>query len=247
MLHDATWGLLDVSHNYALNPAEPWFKLMMTPKPRYSDANCSAFSLVEMVLVIAILVILIAAGIKLTHGAASQARRTGTDQLAGMIEQARNSAITCRSHVVLAVAEPGDLPTGDERCRLGMFKVESWPEHAGDPIKDAVLLKRWLSLETGVALIGGKVDGIENPLDGKQVRISYGSPKATTVTVHAIAFNPRGGLCHPPGSTPIAMRLAEGNYRDGKAFPFRRGESATIAENRLKIGRITARPYRTDG
>lgn len=228
-------------------PSELWFQFMMIPNPRHSAFRFPAFSLIEMVAVIAILCILVSAGIKWTGGSASQSRRTGTDQLAGMIEQARNSAITTRSHVVLAIAEPGDLPSGDECCRLGIFKVETWPDPGDEPIKNAVLLKRWQPLDTGIALIGGKVDGIENPLDGKQVSISYGAPKATTVTVHAIAFNPRGGLCHPAGSTPIAMRIAEGNYRGGKATPYRRGESTAIAENRLKIGRVIARPYRTDG
>ena len=66
--------------------------------------------------------------------------------------------------------------------------------------------------------------------------------------VHAIAFNSRGGLHYPAGSTPIAMRIAEGGYRDGKATAKQaRASTEAITENRLKIGRVTARPYRIDG
>ena len=72
----------------------------------------AAFSLIEMVAVIAILVILMTAGVSLMNGTGSQSRKAGTDMLGGMIEQARTTAITSRSHVVLAVAEPGDLPGG---------------------------------------------------------------------------------------------------------------------------------------
>jgi prepilin-type N-terminal cleavage/methylation domain-containing protein len=205
-----------------------------------------AFSLIEMVAVIAVLVILMTAGISLMNGTGSQARKAGTDLLTGMIEQARTSAITSRSFVVLAIAEPGDLPAGDERCRLGLFKVESWPQNPSDPV-NGVLMSRWRTLETGIALIGGQVDGVDNPLDAAEINISYGTTKPLNVKVHAIAFNSRGGLHHPAGSTPVAMRIAEGSYRNGKATPYRRGENAAITENRMRIGRVTARPYRIDG
>jgi prepilin-type N-terminal cleavage/methylation domain-containing protein len=218
------------------------------PEQRPPDRGKPAFSLIEMVTVIAILVILMTAGISLLSGTGSQARKAGTDTLTGMIEQARTSAITSRCYVVLAIAEPGDLPAGDERCRLGLFKVamDKWPANPADTI-EAVLMSRWRTLETGVAIIGEKVDGVENPLDADELTISYGANKPLTVNVHAIAFNPRGGLHYPSGSTPVAMRIAEGNYQNRKATPFKRGDAGVIAENRLKIGRVIARPYRTDG
>jgi len=206
-----------------------------------------AFTLVEIVVVIAVIVILLVAGVGLLGGTGAQARRAGADMLSGMIEQARTSAITTRSYVVLAVAEPGDLPTGDDRCRIGLFKVEAWPDNDTDPLP-AVLMSRWKMFENGVVLIGGDVEGIENPLDQPELKISYGSgSKARTIEVHGIAFNPRGGLHFPRGSTPVAMRIAEGGYRNGQATPNRRGDSQTISENRLKIGRVTARPFRIDG
>jgi hypothetical protein len=201
-----------------------------------------------MVTVIAILVILMMAGVSLMNGTGSQSRRAATDLLAGMIEQARASAITSRCYVILAVAEPGDLLSGDERCRLGLFKVETenWPDSSAGPVT-GVLMSRWRSLETGVALIGGPVDGIENPLDGPELTISYNTGKPMTVKVHAIAISSRGGLHHPAGSSPIVMRIAEGNYRSGKPAPYKRGDTGTITENRLEIGRVIARPYRIDG
>jgi len=212
----------------------------------HPDRGKPAFSLIEMVAVIAVLVILMTAGVSLMNGTGSQSRKAGTDLLTGMIEQARTSAITSRSFVVLAIAEPGDLPAGDERCRLGLFKVEAWPQNSSDPV-EGVLMSRLRTLETGIALIGGPVDGVDNPLDAPELTISYGTTKPLKVKVHAIAFNSRGSLHHPAGSTPVALRIAEGSYRNGKATPYKRGENATITENRLKIGRVTARPYRIDG
>jgi hypothetical protein len=124
--------------------------------------------------------------------------------------------------------------------------VENWQDAAARPLP-AVLMSRWRTIENGIVLLGGAVDGLENPMDGDELTISYGSTKPHTVKVHAIAFNSRGGLHYPHGSSPIAMRIAEGNYRSGEAKPFQRGDDKTIAENRLKIGRITARPYCNDG
>lgn len=204
-----------------------------------------------MVAVIAILVTLMTAGVSLLNGSGAQSRKAGTDMLTGLIEQARTTAITSRSHVVLAIAEPGDLPAGDERCRIGLFKVnEEWPDASATPSPlKCTLLNRWQTLNTGIVLIPGDVDGVANPLDQSEVTISYGGTKNLSVKVHVIAFNSRGGLHYPAGSAPIALRIAEGGYRgpQKKATPNKRANQETITENRLKIGRVTARPYRIDG
>jgi len=203
-----------------------------------------------MVTVIAILVTLMAAGVGLLNGTGSQSRKAGTDLLSGLIEQARTKAITSRSIVVLAIAEPGDLPAGDERCRVGLFSVavDKWPDLSSGPATvKGVLLSRWQTLNTGLVLFGGEVGGVANPLDQGEITINYGGTKNLSVKVHAIAFNSRGGLHHPPGSTPIVLRIAEGAYRGGKASANERGTQKVISENRLRIGRVTARPYRFDG
>lgn len=220
---------------------------VISPERWHPGGGRRAFTLIEITVVIAVLVILLVAGVSLIGGTGASARKAGADMLTGMIEQARTTAITSRSYVVLAVAEPDDLPSGDSRCRIGLFKVrpELWPENASDPVP-AVLMSRWRFLENGVVLIGGEVDGLQNPLGEDQLTLDYGANNRS-VKVHAIAFNPRGGLHHPAGSNPIAMRIAEGGYRNGIATPNRRGDPEAIPENRLKIGRVTARPYRTDG
>lgn len=201
-----------------------------------------------MITIIAVLVVLLLAGVRILGGTGSQARKAGTDMLTGMIERGRTSAITSRSHVVLAIAEPGDLPAGDERCRLGLFRVDTdaWAD-AGSGTIEGVLMSRWKVLETGVVLIGGDVDGVENPVGGQELTIRFGSASSLSVKAHCLAFDPRGGLCYPAGSAPVVLRVAEGGYRGGEAAPNKRGDSGVIAENRLKIGRVIARPYRNDG
>lgn len=213
-----------------------------------------AFSLIEMVAVIAILVTLMTAGVSLLRDNGVQSRRAGTDLLVGLVEQARTTAISSRTDVVLAIAEPGDLPTGDDRCRVGMFKVPQWPSASTETmvLENCVLLSRWQLLNTGVVLIPGVTpafEGLENPLDEKlQATIQYGTGnRAVTTTVHLLAFNSRGGLKYPVGSQSVILRVAEGAYRGGKPKANIRAGRKQPAENIIKIGRVTARPYRIDG
>jgi type II secretory pathway pseudopilin PulG len=222
------------------------------PRKKQLPDTAHAFSLVEMVAVIAILVTLMTAGVSLLGSTGIQSRKSGVDLLSSLIEQARTKAITSRSHVVLAIAEPGDLPAQDERCRIGLFTVETWPDQVTGPLAlKGVLASRWQTLNTGIALIPSP-SGESNPppepnvLDEDQVTITYGGTKNLNAKVHAIAFDPRGGRVYPTGSTPVILRIAEGRYHGGQAKPNQRGDAKTIAESRLRIGRVTARPYQID-
>jgi prepilin-type N-terminal cleavage/methylation domain-containing protein len=223
----------------------------MFVNPRYQiipGDRMKAFTLIEMVTVIAILVILMTSGLSLLNGSGSQSRKAGTDMMSGLIEQARTIAITTRTDVVLAIAEPGDIAGGDERCRLGLFRLRKPVSGAPTPTTDKYdMIARWQFLNTGIVLLGDKVDGVRNPLDEQQVNIVYGpSIKEITLNAHIIKINSRGKLILPEGSDPIVFRIAEGGYRGGKAKANIRSGSARVSENVLKVGRVTARPYRID-
>ena len=220
------------------------YKLEIFPRKIVRGGLLGAFSLVEMVAVISILVILMTAGVSLLNGSGAQSRKAAADMLSGLIDQARTMAITSGTDILLVIAEPGDLPLGDERSRVGLFRKRAPAE--GQPDKYD-LLSHWQLLNTGTILLGGKIDELRNPLDEPKMNITYGpANREITIGVHAISINSRGTLVLPKGSDPIAFRIAEGAYRDGKASPNTRGGGKTISENRLKIGRVTARPYRID-
>jgi prepilin-type N-terminal cleavage/methylation domain-containing protein len=221
--------------------------LTMTPPEKPSTApDIRAFSLVEMAAALAILAILMTAGVSLMGSSGPRARAASVEKLAAMIERARAAAITRRCHIVLAIAGPGDLPGVDEHCRIGLFQVDAWPESSSDELH-ARPLGRWQSLDSGTVLIGGTVDGLENPLDAENLEIIAAGAKTIDVRTHALAFNPHGGLHHPPGSAPVILRVAEGHYRNGRALPHRRADSGGYHESILKIGRVTARAHRLDG
>ena len=205
----------------------------------------AAFTLIEIVAVMTIFVILATVSISLINSTGNRARKAATDTFIGLVEQARTRAITAKCHIVLAVVDPADLANGNDRCRVGMFGIKEWTNDFS--VLEGELFNHWESLNRGIVLIPGNVNGVANPLDQPKITINYGGSKKLTVRTHLIAFNSNGGLHYPYGSAPIIVRLAEGGYRNGIATPNKRGPNKAISENLLKIGRVTARPYRIDG
>lgn len=198
-----------------------------------------------MVAVIAILMILTTAGVSLINGTGIQARKAATETVITLIEQARTRAITSKSYVALAIIDPVDLPNAEDRCRIGIFNIKEWTTTS--TVLEGDLSNRWQALNRGVILVSGTVTGLGNPMDPPKIAIHYGGAKNLTVMAHVIAFNARGGLHYPFGSTSIILRLAEGRYHNGTATPHRHGRAKAISENLVKIGRVIARPYRIDG
>ena len=220
---------------------------MVIDSPSKPAASCrtAAFSLIEMMAVIAILVILMTAGINLISGTGFQTRKVAAETLIALVEQARTRAITSKSYTLLAIIEPADLPNSEDRCRVGIFQIKEWPP--APAVLEGELPNHWLALNRGVILISGEVSGMTNPMDLPKIAIHYGGEKNLTVMAHVIGFNSRGGLHYPLGSASIIVRLAEGGYHLGIATPHRQGQAKVISENLLKIGRVAARPYRIDG
>ncbi len=200
-----------------------------------------------MTIVIAIFVLLTTIVISFTSSTNAQILKTNTDIITGLIEQARVTAVTSRSYIILGIEEPPNQTTNDGRCRIGLFKIDEWPEKAILPLViKGQLLSRWENLSIGIVLIEHEVNGLPNLIDTEKITINYGGPKSLTTKVHAMAIHPRGGLQYPVGSSPLLVRIALGTYRNGKATANKYGELKQIWGNRLKIGRINARCYPTD-
>jgi len=210
---------------------------------RGSHYTHPGFTLVEMVVVIAIMVILLGITAMYMSGGTEKARRAATDQVVGMVEQARNTALVSRSPVMLAIAEPGSLPTHQDKCVLGILRLEEdWDPQASGPVP-AKLLGRWRPVETGVIFLDGEMVNLINPIDLPKLTIRYTTNRTIEADVQGVAFNARGRLIHPVGSAAGVLRLADGAYPGGVATPKRRGADQRISDTWLKIGRITGRAY----
>ena len=194
---------------------------------------------------ISIMSVLLVSGVSMMGDSAAKSRRTTSDLLGAMIDQGRSSAITSHSQVLLAVAEPKDLPIDDHSCRLGLFKLTDFDAKTGRAKGE--LLRRWDVVEGGAVLLGGEVDGFRNVMDGQEIELTYAARgKNFTIRVHGLVFTPRGGREWPIGSTPVVMRVAEGGYRGEARKATANKRQGVIAEDRFKIGRVIARPQRFD-
>jgi len=219
-------------------------RAMIDPYHQTRTRAGRGFTLVELLSVMVVMGILLAAGTAaLVRGGASE-RRTACDLLRGTVEQARTMAIARRQTVLLALAGPGDVGASDGRCRVGLFVVDQL--NRDGCASGAKLVRRWEVMPGGVVLLGGGDGGMRNPLDDKPVSLRYvvsGAP--VEIRVHVLSFTPRGGLGWPLGSDPMVLRLAEGGYQGGKAVAIQR--DGRVAEEKLRVGRVVARPWGIDG
>jgi len=205
-------------------------KRPLLARPRFE----TGFSLIELLVVMILVGALTTIGLSTMTKTAMSARRTATDQFAAAVEQARTAAITHRKNVILAVAEPraGDM---DQSCRFGLFEVDELPEDGSS--LEGRQLQRWTVMPDGVLFFEGKVEDFRNLADEDPVQLSWKDGQ-NQATVHALAFNPRGGLLWPNGSDPVAVKIGTGTYRNGKPVAASGG-----GHNSLRIGRVVARPW----
>ena len=169
-----------------------------------------------------------------------RAQRTGRDALMTTVDRARTEAISTQRQVLLAVAEPDDLPGSAGRLHLGLFELEAAPELDGSVSGRQV--GRWRALPRGLVLIGGEVGGLRNLLDEQELNLTYKDGQST-MKVYGFGFNQRGGLSWPSGSDPMALKLAEGTYINGEPKVTSRGGSEAGIDA-VRIGRVIARPWR---
>jgi hypothetical protein len=190
-----------------------------------------------MLVVMGIIGALTAVGISVLGSSAAKEQKTTADQFTATIEQARTAAITRRKPVILAVArpQPGDL---DENCRFGLFEVDELP--ASGEALNARQLERWHVVPSSVVFLEGRIQDFDNLLDQQEVALSWKDGQNTAM-VQVLAFDTRGGLAWPKGSDPVAVKIGNGHYRDGKPQPVTGGGHSS-----LRIGRVVARPWRLD-
>jgi len=202
-----------------------------SPYPAFRS-SAPGFSLIELLVVMILIGALTTIGLSTMGRTASTARRTGVDQFSAAIEQARTAAITQRKTVVLAIAEPRPGDT-DPHCRFGLFETDA----ISSGKVDARQLQRWTVMPDGVVFFKDKVTDFRNVMSGSTLQLAWKDGESQA-TVHALAFNPRGGLSWPPGSDPIGIKIGNGTYQNGQAMPLPGG-----GHNSLRIGRVVARSW----
>ncbi len=198
--------------------------------------NPRGFSLAELVVVVAILMLLAVAIVAGMRGVRTYERRVGMDQLLGVLERARSHALIHQTSVCVAIADPSDFP-GATECRIGSFVLL-------EPVSDFELpirvgqTERWLKMPVGMVMMGGGFGEESHPSDADQLSLLL--TDETFLDVHAVVFGAHGGLLHPSGEESVVLRFAEGSYHQGSATPIVFKDNAHY---QVRIGRVSGRSY----
>jgi len=218
----------------------------VVPYPKFMQLTSlrahPAFTLLELLVVIALLVLLLGLAQVSMSASPGDDRRVACEQLIAMVERARATAVVRRSPVILGLDPPDGTDLRDEGGRMALFQVDSWPCER-DEVLPAVMLTRWQAIGRGVVFHAGAVESMSNPIDEAPWLLGLGPGAGESIGVNALVFDAGGRLVYPEGVLPAVLRLAEGRYVCGQVVVDEKGASNAVAEDWVRVGRHSGRPH----
>jgi prepilin-type N-terminal cleavage/methylation domain-containing protein len=212
----------------------------MRTAPEEKKNDCPAFSLVELLAVIAIISILLLVAVPIFSDPSNNARQASREIVKAHLQRARAHSIA--SGTPTAVAIPV-LSTGGELGGRAISLFEVVKDGAGYvPAKDAAgddrLLQRWETLPGSFHFMPSSLISSPRPTIVDAPETLATSHKGVAVTCHMIVFAPNGQIVLPASETNIALARAAN-----------RGNSLTLTQKTngnpvfefLQVNRLTGR------
>ena len=214
---------------------------MQTATDRTKNAYCSlsAFSLVELLAVIAIMAILLAAAVPIFADPSNSARQASREIIKAHLQRARAHAIASGSSTAITIPV---LSTGGELGGRAISLFEVVKNGAGyEPAKDEAgsekLLQRWETLPGSFHFMPASL--ISSPktiVDATETLLTNHKGKA--VTCHLIVFAPNGQIVLPSSATNIAIARAT---RRGNSLALTQKSNGSPVFDLLQVNRLTGR------
>lgn len=202
------------------------------------SATCSrGFSLLELLLVVAVIAIMMSLLLPAISGFSSTAGRRGAvNILMNTFEQARVAALESGQTVYVGFANK-DFPVEDMRyAAFAVFRTPTEEEKAtsGD---DVIVLKKWTRLPKNVAF-----KQVDSSLIGSQTKdfegLQYGGENLKELSY--VAFNSSGAVEEPASN--LRVFLYEGHYANEKEILTRNGQDGSGALfEKISLSRYTGR------
>ncbi len=203
-----------------------------------SHRRADAFSLVELLVVMVIIAILLAAAVPVFSNSQNNARQATREIIKAQLQQARAHAIATGTST--AVAIPVVASGSDLGARaISLFEVELLGANYL-PLKDAGgnerLLQRWTILPgnfhflSSAQVSSGKATIVDSP-DTMPTMI-----KARAIICHIIVFSPNGQIVRPATAINIATAQA---VRSGNSLTLTQKNSGKPVFDLLQVNRLT--------
>jgi prepilin-type N-terminal cleavage/methylation domain-containing protein len=229
---------------------------MCSPRQRPSGRCAAAFSLVELITVMAVISILAGISLPAVKGlSGSNGLNSGTRKLADWMNLARSEAIARHTRVRFAVAREWERAADGEEGRLRKISLWAWDAEA----EHYLPLTAWEDLPTGVILEPELPDYIkassyakadrasvrgECVLDERfdQAEFDAGTGRGA-VTARFIEFLPSGSMRIPGGVTRQAIFVATQGFSnaDGSLTYTSRAGAAPAAWAQINVDSLTGR------
>lgn len=232
-----------------------WEPPTMPPTSRACYRRLAGFSLLELLVVIAVMAVMLSLLLPAVSGFSSTVGRRGAVNIVmNTLEQARVAALESGQNVYVGFADK-DFPVEDMRYSAFIVFRESTEEEKNPPGKPAgsgpkyIVLKKWTRLPKGVAFknVRGSVvdkdsatslelfDGLNNEVGTSQ--------RDQDQKLHAVGFNSSGAVTLP-STGDVKLYLYEG-YFSGDQDNFTRNrnvqQSSAGLFEQISISRYTGR------
>lgn len=209
----------------------------MTPN---ANRRLPAFSLVELLAVIAIMAILLAVAVPIFTDPSNSARQASREIIRANLQRARAHAIASGSSTAITIpvlATGGELG-GRAISLFEVVKTATGYEPAKDETGSEKLLQRWETLPGNFHFMPKSLISSTKPTIVDTTETLLTNYKGKAVTCHLIVFSPNGQIVLPSSETNIAIARATN-----------RGNSLTLTQKTdgkpvfefLQVNRLTGR------
>ncbi len=199
-----------------------------------------AFSLIELLVVMAILFSLAGIAANGISHSSQNARLTSRDLVKAKLQQARAHAMA--NHTYTAIVIPVRSSGKNGLHEIAMIEVERTNE-GYVPLEnengDAVLLQKWTKLRGNFHFVTNTMIGSDLPTVVDEEALAL-SQKGRVTECHAIVFAPNGQIKWPIDGSPIHIAIAEA-VRQGSSFRMSRISNHKPVFDLLVVNRLTAK------
>ena len=205
-----------------------------------ANRSLSAFSLVELLAVIAIMAILLAAAVPLFADPSNSARQASREIIKAHLQRARAHAIASGSSTAITIPV---ISTGGELGgrAISLFEVEKTATGYKPALDDAggeKILQRWETLPGNFHFMPSSLISSPKPTIVDTPETLLTNHKGKAVTCHLIVFAPNGQIVLPSSETNIAIARAT---RRGNSLALTQKSKGSPVYDLLLVNRLTGR------